>query len=221
LASIARRAGAEVVSVSRAARLPPELPYIRLKASNFKYDTHWLAVRAGFQCSTFTFDTVLVGSLLDENRSNALDVHVKIYVPALGGYSDEFDRTVDKARMDLVSPDQLLPYAGGDVDGDLQVAAVEKQILLQDPQLTSFYVNILHPAARAFEQIEQTGALIDKDAYQELKSDLETEHIRLVKEASKIMGGRIFIKHRDTSRPGDINLTKASMLCDYMLVQWV
>lgn len=190
--------------------------YIRLKGANFKYDLHWLWQRGTFVCKTFSFDTTIVGSLLDENRSNALDVHVKIYVPSLAGYSDRFDREVDKSRMDKVPPDQLLPYAGGDVDGDLQVAEAMKKELLQDPKLTSFYVNILHPAARAFEWVEQGGILIDKPAFQELKSDLETEHSRLVKESCKIMGGRIVAKHGDLTRPGGMNLTKASMLCDFM-----
>jgi DNA polymerase I-like protein with 3'-5' exonuclease and polymerase domains len=193
-------------------------PYVRLKGANFKYDLHWLWKRGGFTCSTFTFDTTIVGSLLDENRSNALDVHVKLYANTLAGYSDKFDREVDKSRMDKVPPDALLPYAGGDVDGGLQVAEAMKQELLQDKRLTSFYVNVLHPAARAFEWVEQGGVVIDPEAFKELKSDLETEHARLVKEASRIMGGRIVIKHAYNSLigMGAMNLTKASMLVDFM-----
>jgi DNA polymerase I-like protein with 3'-5' exonuclease and polymerase domains len=191
-------------------------PYVRLKGANFKFDLHWLWRRGGFTCSTFSFDTTIVGSLLDENRSNALNVHTKIYAPALGGYDDAFNAAVDKSRMDKVPPAQLLPYAGGDVDGGLQVATAMKRELLQDSKLTAFYVNILHPAARAFEWVEQGGVVVDLPAFKELQADLETEHVRLVKEASKIMGGRIVAKHWDASRPGRVNLTKASLLCDFM-----
>lgn len=194
-------------------------PLVRVRGANFKFDLHWLWVRGGLTCTNFTFDTTIVGSLLDENRSNALDVHVKIYAPTLGGYSDQFDRTIDKSRMDKVPPDTLLPYAAGDVDGDLQVAQAQKRELLRDGRLTSFYVNIMHPAARAFEWVEQGGILVDKDAYEELRADLMTEHIRLVKEASKIMGGRIVVKHGYATllgQPGAMNLTKAAMLCDFM-----
>lgn len=191
-------------------------PKVSLRGANFKYDLHWLWVRGGLTCSTFKFDTTIVGSLLDENRSNALDVHVKIYAPPLAGYSDAFDRSVNKGRMDQVPPDQLLPYAGGDVDGDLQVATAMKRELLRDPKLTAFYVNILHPAARAFEWVEQGGICIDPAAFQELKADLEVEHARLVKAACKILGGRIVVKHGDSSKPGGMNLTKASMLRDFM-----
>lgn len=191
-------------------------PYIRLKGADFKYDLGWLWARGGFTCTTFTFDTTIVGSLLDENRSNSLDVHVKIYVPPMAGYSDEFDRVVNKARMDLVPPPTLLPYAGGDVDADLQVATVMKKELMKDQALTRFYVNILHPAARAFELVQQGGMLVDQAAYAELKADLEAEHIKLVTAACKIMGGRIVAKHGNLARLGGMNLTKASMLCDFM-----
>lgn len=195
-----------------------QCPYVRLKGANFKYDLHWLWRRGQFTCSTFTFDTTIVGSILDENRSNSLDTHAKIYVSALAGYADAFNHAVDKSRMDKVPPDQLLPYAGGDVDADLQVATVMKRELLRDSQLTSFYVNILHPAARAFEWVEQSGVVIDKDAFQELKADLEIEHARLVKEACKIMGGRIVVKHGYAylSQQASMNLTKASMLVDFL-----
>ena len=193
-------------------------PYIRLKGANFKYDLHWLWKRGAFTCTAFTFDTTIVGSLIDENRSNSLDIHTKIYAKNLGGYADQFNKTVDKSRMDKVPPDKLLPYAGGDVDADLHVAEVMKQELLKDPQLTSFYVNILHPAARAFEWVEQGGVLVDLDAYKELKADLEAEHIKLVKDACKIVGGRIVAKHgyQSLMTPGAMNLTKASMLCDFL-----
>jgi hypothetical protein len=75
-------------------------PRISLGGANLKYDLGWMWHKAQLKCTNFRFDTTLVGSLLDENRSNGLDIHVKIYAPELGGYSDEFDRTVDKSRMD-------------------------------------------------------------------------------------------------------------------------
>ena len=62
------------------------------------------------------------------------------------------NETVDKEPDGSCPTEQLLPYAGGDVDADLQVAAGQKRGVAAGPErLTSFYVNILHPAARAFE----------------------------------------------------------------------
>jgi DNA polymerase I-like protein with 3'-5' exonuclease and polymerase domains len=194
-------------------------PQIKMKGANLKYDLIWLWVQAGFECTNFFFDTTIVGSLLDENRSNSLDTHVKIYAPRLGAYSDEFDRVVNKSRMDLAlknAPQKFLEYACGDVDGGLEVADVMKKELLKDPPLAGFYVNILHPAARAFEKIERGGVLVDMDAYQELKSDLETEQVSLIKQACRIIGGRVVAKHHDQSKVGGINLMKASLLNDFL-----
>jgi DNA polymerase I-like protein with 3'-5' exonuclease and polymerase domains len=194
-------------------------PIVRTKGANLKYDLNWLWVQGKFECSNFIFDTTIVGSLFDENRSNSLDVHVKIYAPRLGAYSDEFDRQVNKSRMDLAlknSPSKFLSYACGDVDGGLEVSEVMKSELLKDQQLAGFYVNILHPAARAFEKIERGGVLVDMDAYQELKSDLEKEQVELIRQACRIMGGRIVAKHHDQSKVGGINLTKASLLGDFL-----
>jgi DNA polymerase I-like protein with 3'-5' exonuclease and polymerase domains len=191
-------------------------PKVSLGGANLKFDLHWVAVRARLECTNFKFDTTLVGSLLDENRSNGLDVHVKIYAPELGGYSDEFDRQIDKSRMDLVPPETLLPYAGGDTDGCLRVRKVMKQDLLKTPALAGFYVNILHPAARAFEMVERGGVLVDMDAYKELETDLLGELDTLTTKAKSIMGGRLVAKHHDPDKRGGLNLTKASLLVDFM-----
>lgn len=189
---------------------------ISMGGANLKFDLHWIAVRAKLECTNFKFDTTLVGSLLDENRSNGLDVHVKIYAPELGGYSDEFDKKIDKSRMDLVPVDTMLPYAGGDTDGCLRVRKQMKADLLKDRRLAGFYVNILHPSARAFEMVERGGVMVDMDAYKELESDLHKELDTLTTAARSIIGGRIVAKHHDPDKRGGLNLTKASLLVDFM-----
>lgn len=194
-------------------------PKISTRGANLKYDLRWLAERGGQKCSNFKFDTTLVGSLLDENRSNGLDVHTKIYVPRLAGYSDDFDRTADKSRMDLElakRPKDFLLYSGGDPDATLEVSKVEKAELLKDERLTAFYVNILHPAARAFEMVERGGILVDTDKFAELGADLSAEMVSLVKQAKSILGPSLVFKHEDPSKPGGMNITKASLIKDYM-----
>lgn len=194
-------------------------PKVSIGGANLKFDTHWIVVRAGQYCSNFKFDTTLVGSLLDENRANGLDTHVKIYAPSLGGYSDLFDKTVDKSRMDLAlkaDPVKFATYAGGDTDGCLQVREAVTHELLKDPELTSFYVNILHPSARAFEHLEQTGVCVDRKAFEELQSDLHAEMDALIQKAKPLLGGRLIAKHSDEDKRGGLNLTKASLLNDFM-----
>jgi DNA polymerase I-like protein with 3'-5' exonuclease and polymerase domains len=197
-------------------------PMITLRGANLKFDLRWLYVRGGFTCTNFKLDTTLVGSLLDENRANGLDVHVKIYVPSLGGYSDEFDQWIEKkhpggkGRMDTVDPKPLLDYAGGDTDGCLQVSEVMKAELTKDKALAGFYVNILHPAARAFEVVERNGMYVDREKFRALEADLNTEAIKLVHEAKKIFGGRLVAKHADASKAGGMNITKPSLLKEFL-----
>jgi DNA polymerase I-like protein with 3'-5' exonuclease and polymerase domains len=118
--------------------------------------------------------------------------------------------------MDLVPKETMLPYAGGDTDANLRVANAMKKELLADPHLTAFYVNILHPANRAFEMIERGGVLVDLEAYKELQADLEAEIDQCMVRAKKALGGRIVAKHWDSSKRGGLNLKKASLICDFM-----
>jgi DNA polymerase I-like protein with 3'-5' exonuclease and polymerase domains len=53
--------------------------------------------------------------------------------------------------------------------------------LAKDKKLARFYVRLLHPAVRAFEEIEHTGVLVCRDRYEALRKDLiqfisSTEH---------------------------------------------
>lgn len=190
-------------------------PKISIRGANLKFDLHWLHVWLAIDCTNFKFDTTMVGSILDENRSNALNVHAKVYT-GMGGYDDRFNDSIDKSRMDLVPKDSLLPYAAGDADATLQVADAQKKLLLQDKSLARFYVNILHPAVRAMETVEQGGVCVDMKAYEELEQELNVEIDSLILKAQTIMGGRIVAKHQDLSKRGGINLTKASLLNDFM-----
>lgn len=173
-------------------------PTTKVRGAGFKYDALWFRNRAGIQTfNSYVFDTLLVGSLLDENRSNSLNAHTKIYVPELGGYDDEFNNNYDKSRMDLVPLPKLVEYGGGDVDATLRVSQKLKEELVQDNRLTAFYVEILHPASKAFISVENTGICIDLPYYLQIESELKCEISRLEKEAFKEMGGLICAKYAD------------------------
>lgn len=187
---------------------------VMLRMASGKYDMNWFWMMWGLRdCTTFKFDTVIVGSLLDENRSNSLKVHAKIYSP-MGGYSDAFDNKYDKGAMDLVPKEEILVYGGADADATLQVGDAQRVQLIADEQLCQFYVTILHPAARAYESVEQIGWYVDLDYYWTLEKELRTEIAQHVHLAKEILGGRIVAKHHDDDKP--FNLTKASLLKDFM-----
>ena len=189
---------------------------LSMGGANFKFDLNWLRHFTGLYCTNFKFDTTLVGSLLDENRSNSLDNHTKIYVPDLGGYADSFNATYDKGRMDLIPQDILLPYAGGDTDACFQVRQRMTLLLKEQPNLANFYINILHPSARAFEELEYHGVYIDRDRYFEVERDLNDEIKNCIHQAVKCIGGRLYAIHKDPKKVGGINIGKASLIEDYL-----
>lgn len=196
----------ELVHFPRKAEINPELKeqiswilttrMVSLRGANLKFDLRWIKAKWGLVCTNFKFDTLLVGSLLNENRSNSLESHAKEYTD-MGGYDTEVNETYDKGRMDLVPKDKLLVYAGGDTDATLRVSKVFKSELLADKPLARFYVNLLHPAARAFERIEERGMIVDVPKYFELKQELENEIGSLETQMLNMVPHRLRIKHQD------------------------
>ena len=186
---------------------------VLLRMANGKYDLNWLAEQWGMtECSTFSMDTTIVGSLVDENRSNSLNIHAKVYTP-LGGYDDPLNQKYDKSRMDLVPKDEFLTYAGGDADACLRVSRRLYTELTNDERLARFYVEVLHPAARAYETVERAGWCVDHAYYEHLSDELEYEIAKLEAQAKEILGGRLVAKHQvDCS----LNLTKAGLITDFM-----
>ena len=171
-------------------------PKVRLRMANGKYDNIWVMEKWGLDCTNFTFDTLLVGSLLDENRTNSLNLHAKLFT-SFGGYDDEVNSTEDKGHIEAIDPEKLRVYAGGDTDACYQVAKVLQNELDDDPELRRFYVTILHPAARAFEKVERRGILIDQEKYHQLAKDLR---VFIGEKQTQLLGllpAKMKIKYRD------------------------
>lgn len=171
-------------------------PKVKLRMANGKYDLIWIAEKWGIECTNFKFDTMLVGSLLDENRSNGLNLHAKILTP-LGGYDDSFNDKHDKGQMQNVPTGDLLTYAGGDTDACHRVADIMRDDLVEDPKLARFYLTILHPAARAFEKVERRGMLADVEKFETLRVDLDKVIQESQDRAMSLLPQRMKIKYRD------------------------
>ena len=189
-------------------------PMVKMRGANFKYDLVWIAEKLGIECTNFKFDTALVGSLVDENRSNGLNTHAKV-MTTLGGYDDPFNVKYDKNHMETVPLEDMLPYGAGDLDACYQAADVLREELLEDPQLARFYVKVLHPAARAFEKIERRGVVVDLQEYAQLGDDLRTAINTAEETAMELLPGRLkakFAEKMGTQREqGKSPLTPAIM----------
>lgn len=185
-------------------------PKIRLRGANYKYDAVWIREKWGLLSTAFKMDTTLVGSLLDENRSNSLNTHAKVYT-SLGGYDDSFNTRYNKARMDLVPDDDLLTYAGGDTDATLRVSEAQLKELSRDRKLRNFYQTVLHPASVAFEAMERRGIHVNVDHYMKLQEELETELEFLNDRAMGLVPRRLRLKYKD-----NLSLTRSKILTDFL-----
>ena len=188
---------------------------VMMRGANYKFDLEWMAEKWGIECTNFSMDTMLVGSLLDENRSNSLNMHTKEYVPDLGGYDDAFNDTYDKSKMHLVPKEALLPYAGGDTDAGYRVSEIVKPQLLQDQHLASFYVNLLHPAARVFEKVERRGMVVDRERYLALREEMVTEMAEWHDKALSMIPKRLHIKYED-----NLSLTRDALIKDFLFTPY-
>ncbi|WP_113155981.1 DNA polymerase [Nitratireductor sp. OM-1] len=172
-------------------------PKVKMRFANGKYDLVWIAEKWGIECTNFKFDTMLVGSLLNENRSNSLNLHAKVMTP-IGGYDDPFNSKFDKSSMEKIpADDNFLIYAGGDTDAAHRVANTLRDELMDDPQLANFYITVLHPAARSFEKIERRGVLVDQEKYAVLRQDLRKSIDEAHKVTLDLLPNKMRIKYRD------------------------
>lgn len=201
-------------------------PWIKVVGANFKYDMLWLRVKWGIVFKNFAFDTCNGGSLLEENRPNTLNLHTKIYSPELGGYDDSFNATHNKAKMGEVPKEDLLPYAGGDTDACLRNYRKIRKGILQDNlthdgkpaknSLASVYMNLVHPTLYALHRMEHTGALVDKEKFHEMGSDLEGRMTEATRKAKQILPKSLIEKYGGETEHGGAPLSKPFMIAEYL-----
>lgn len=186
-------------------------PNAKIRGANFKFDMLWLREHWGIDASPrFSMDTTLVGSLLDENRSNSLNSHAKSYTP-IGGYDDDFNTKYNKGRMDLVPDGPFLTYAGGDVDACLRVSNVFVNKLDEQSKLGRFYVKLLHPAMLAFHDMERTGICCDREYMEDLGRQLDEHAEALEERAYKMLPRRLQVRHGR-----DFRLTRKSITQQFL-----
>ena len=200
----------ELITLKRHLKEICTSPKVKMVGANLKFDSGWLKEHLGFFIENQTFDTTLVGSLIDENRSNGLELHAKVYTE-MGGYDKEMATQYDKGRMDLIPKGPLLTYAGGDTDATFRVMEKLRGQLLEDKHLSRFYVNVLQPSSTMFAKLEHRGVLVDRGRYEELKVEVSAEKKRLSDVAVGLMPAKLRYKHKD-----NLSLTRATLIQDFM-----
>ena len=181
--------------------------------ANLKFDLLWMRVKWGLICTNFRWDTTIVGSLLDENGSNSLNWHAKEKT-GMGGYDDPFNAAHNKGKMEEAikkDPAGFVVYAGGDTDAAYQVCDHEKAEMAKWPKMRRLYTRVIHPAARAFEEVEYRGMTIDLDRLEALENELINEIDSLEKAMFDLIPRRIKAKYSD-----NLSLGRSSLIIDYL-----
>lgn len=140
---------------------------------NFKFDYMMLKELEGIVCRNWIDDTQCLLHAVDENILNkSLADGTRLFVPAMAGYSDEFDRDPiheKKTRMDKVPPDKMLGYGCGDTDATFRLRRILLDTLANDKKALGCYRKVVMPALRAFAKIENHGFTVDKKALREFE----------------------------------------------------
>lgn len=183
---------------------------IRKMGHNFKFDNHMIR-KMGVQVNGWLHDTQLMAFCIDENMMRKdLDECVRVWVPDMAGYADEFNRTVDKSRMFDVPPYDItdeagnitthgmLNYAGGDTDATFRLARVLDGLLRTDPRQLQCYRRIMVPAMLVFaNSVERYGMLIDQPALRDIEGQLITYTRAKYRELIRMVPAKVRLKHMD------------------------
>lgn len=155
--------------------------------ANLKYDalalwmTEDIRIRIGG-------DATMLATLIDENMlEKNLDVLTKLYVPAMAGYADKFNREIDKSRMWEVPLRKLLPYGAGDTDATFRVYLATEAIVAEDEKLWNYYCRVSIPGLNGLCTLESRGMLTDSE--HALPQFQEALRLELEEARAEILGG--------------------------------
>lgn len=161
-------------------------PTVRKSGHHTKFDIGMLR-KVGIRVNGWLHDTLQMVWNIDENMmSKSLANTVRIYVPHMSGYSDEFDEKTDKSKMYEVPIEEMILYGGGDADATFRLTLVLDKLLRKNPKQYLMYKRIHIPALAAFSRvIEPTGMLVDTDHLrnfgQEVQTFVNTEYRKLIR----------------------------------------
>lgn len=171
---------------------------------NFKGDLREFA-KEGIENVNWWVDTMQLAFAADDNMKNkSLADCTKRWYSMMGGYSDAMDladkddtQSLTKERMLDVSPEEMLPYAGGDAEVTRVLAKRLVKIVREDEKNWRCFQSVQMPALKMFRIMEETGLLVDKQKLRNLQDELEQEEIRLYDKLIAQVPDKIKYKHLD------------------------
>ena len=199
-----------------------EDPRIEIFGQNFKFDWLMLWYQLGIEVANYAHDTMLLAHLHDENQRRInIDDLVRQHVPEMAGFNDGYNNDPEhhaKSRMDLLTPEKMLPYGCGDTDAAWRLKDNLLELIKSDKgrnaSLIDTYEKVTMPGIRAFCYVELNGFPVSKQQLVEFEKRLrfiqKKERIYLLRQIPK----SIKDKWRDSGV--GIKVTRAAILRDWL-----
>jgi uracil-DNA glycosylase family 4 len=192
-----------------------EDPAVRKVGHNLKFDLHMLR-KLGIEMDGWSDDTQLLAFAADENMmEKSLDECVRRWVPAMAGYADAFNQTVDKSDMRSVSHDKLLPYAAGDVDATIRLFRHLDAMLKRDRRQYNCYVRILMPSIKVFANIvERHGMLIDRARLETFEAEVAAWLDEEYKSLIRMVPRKVRLQHLEAKQ--ELSFSRTAFVRDIL-----
>jgi len=195
-----------------------EDPRVAIFGQNFKFDWLYLYYQLGITVANYSDDTMLLAHLFDENQRRInIDDLVRQHVPEMAGFNDAYNNDPEhhgKSRMDLLTPEKMLPYGCGDTDAAWRLRDTLTEKVQEDEKLYNCYQRVTMPAQRAFCYIELNGFPVSKKELnnfeRKLKAIQKRERIYLLRQIPKA------IKEKWKDSGVGLKVTRAAILRDWL-----
>lgn len=187
-------------------------PNVAVTGSNLSSDIHKLR-KEGIEIANWRHETQQLAFVVDDNMlEKGLSECTRRWVQPMSGYSDAFDRKIDKSHMELVSIDEMRPYSGADPDASMRLTKTLVKLGKVDSRNWNCYQRIQMPALRMFNGIEEVGIRVDRQALRELGVAIEEEVNRLYDELIVQVPASIKRLHEKAG----LSFTRAEFLIDIL-----
>lgn len=190
------------VTILRQLKQLLENPKVKCIGQGLKFDVQYLWYKAGIDVANYYGDTLLMSHVYDENMlTRNIDDLARIFTPEYAGFNDLLNRDPEhqgKSRMDLLTPDKMLRYAGGDtiVAFDLYNRLLE--LISRDKTLLNYYRQVVMRGIRGFVDMERVGFPIKRKKLKEYEVYLAAHQEREKEWLLAQIPTAIKNKHRDT-----------------------
>jgi DNA polymerase-1 len=157
----------------------------RTYAQNGKFDNKWMRCLFGGSFR-LTFDVMLAHHVLDENLAHDLTSLCRTYLD-----EPEYDISLAEKQGKSEKPVRNYKYCAQDAAYTLRLGKLFESMLRTEPELHRLFWKITMPGARAMEDAEMEGLVINEEGRKEVGLDLLSKMITEREELNDMAGREV------------------------------